>query len=73
MRTIEDVFAYAYSICPCDDPNCGVVVTSPCHPEAGLEVKFFRTAKVLGLRCKECDTPIEYVALAAPSEPSAPK
>ncbi len=50
----DDLYRLASHVCDCDDPACGLPVSSKCHPDAGVHAKYFRLTRALQLRCVEC-------------------
>lgn len=50
--------------CPhgCDHP---IIITSSCHPRAGLQIAYDKTSGLLITICAECEAPVGHLKLAS--------
>jgi hypothetical protein len=59
-----DLLAVTCEACNCGDPRCGLLLESRCHPNAGVEVKYFKAGELLQITCKRCDRLVTKLHLA---------
>jgi hypothetical protein len=61
--SLDDLIDTACEACGCDDPNCGLMFKSRCHPKAGVDAKFFKARMVFALYCHQCGQEVEAISL----------
>ena len=61
--SVEELSALSCESCNCDDPDCGLLLSSRCHPRAGARVKFFKSTRLLQVVCDRCDALIMKIQL----------
>ena len=61
--TPSELRRQAHEACPCDDPDCGVIVRCADHPEAGVIAKYHKNKHSIVFTCAECDEDLQVVHL----------
>lgn len=61
--TPSELRAEAQAACPCDDPNCGVVLRCEDHPKSGVIAKYHKNQHSFTFTCTECGADLPIVHL----------
>lgn len=63
--TAKQLHNIGVNACNCGAPDCGVILNNPCHPESGMDVKYFTVRDALQFACTQCGKALHKIEFAS--------